>query len=129
MALDISRAFDRLWHAGLLHKLKSYGIQGFLWRSSFDKKKLDSELLFVVLFLGIISWKDVSCFNRGASFYPSTFVYTRFFPKIEFFYCLHENAFPELWQICVPELAKWPNCWKSAKRPVWKSIYLQPLRS
>ena len=28
MALDISNAFDRVWHAGLLHKLKSYGISG-----------------------------------------------------------------------------------------------------
>ena len=28
MALDISNAFDRVWHAGLLRKLKSYGISG-----------------------------------------------------------------------------------------------------
>ena len=26
VALDIFKAFDRVWHAGLLHKLKSYGI-------------------------------------------------------------------------------------------------------
>ena len=28
MALDISQAFDRVWHADLIHKLKSYGISG-----------------------------------------------------------------------------------------------------
>ena len=28
VALDISKAFDRVWHAGLLHKPKSYGISG-----------------------------------------------------------------------------------------------------
>ena len=28
VALDIYKSFDRVWHAGLLHKLKSYGISG-----------------------------------------------------------------------------------------------------
>ena len=28
VALDISMAFDRVWHAGLLHKIKSFGISG-----------------------------------------------------------------------------------------------------
>ena len=28
VALDISKAFDRVWHAGLLHNCKSYGISG-----------------------------------------------------------------------------------------------------
>ena len=28
VALDIFKAFDRVWHAGLLHKLTSYGISG-----------------------------------------------------------------------------------------------------
>ena len=28
VALDISKAFDRVWHADPLHKLKSYGIPG-----------------------------------------------------------------------------------------------------
>ena len=27
VALDISKVFDRVWHAGLLHKLKSMGFQ------------------------------------------------------------------------------------------------------
>ena len=27
-AVDISKAFDRVWHAGLLHRLKFYGISG-----------------------------------------------------------------------------------------------------
>ena len=28
VALDISKAFDRVWHAGFLHKRRSYGISG-----------------------------------------------------------------------------------------------------
>ena len=28
VALDICKAFDRVWYAGLLHKRKSYGISG-----------------------------------------------------------------------------------------------------
>ena len=28
VALDISKAFDRVWHDGLLRKIKSYGITG-----------------------------------------------------------------------------------------------------
>ena len=28
VALDISKAFGRVWHAGLIHKLKFYGISG-----------------------------------------------------------------------------------------------------
>ena len=28
VVLDILKAFERVWHVGLLHKLKSYGISG-----------------------------------------------------------------------------------------------------
>ena len=47
VALDISMAFDRIWHAGLLHKLKSYGISGQIFGliSSF----LNNRWLWVVL--------------------------------------------------------------------------------
>ena len=29
--LDISKAFDRVWHLGLLYKIKNFGIQGNLF--------------------------------------------------------------------------------------------------
>ena len=47
VALDISKAFDRVWHAGLLHKLKSYKISGQIFGliSSF----LSNKQLRVVL--------------------------------------------------------------------------------
>jgi len=28
IALDISKAFDKIWHACFLHKLKSHGVSG-----------------------------------------------------------------------------------------------------
>jgi len=31
IALDISKAFDQVWHRGLLRKLTSYGISGRLY--------------------------------------------------------------------------------------------------
>ena len=47
MALDISKAFDMVWHAGLLHKLKSYGISGLIF--SLISSFLSSRRLQVVL--------------------------------------------------------------------------------
>ena len=39
VALDIFKTFDRVWHAGLLHKIKSNGISGRL-REVLDGKSL-----------------------------------------------------------------------------------------
>ena len=42
VALDISKAFNRVWHAGLLNKLRSYGISGEIFGliSSFLSNRL-----------------------------------------------------------------------------------------
>ena len=47
MALDISKAFDRFWYAGLFHELQSYGISGQIFGliSSF----LSNRWLIVIL--------------------------------------------------------------------------------
>ena len=47
VALDISKPFNRVWHAGLLHRLKSYGFSGQIFGlvSSF----LSNRLLRVVV--------------------------------------------------------------------------------
>ena len=54
VALDISKAFDRVWHAGLLHKLKSYGISGQIFGliSSFLSNRwlIEKIYLFFQLF-------------------------------------------------------------------------------
>ena len=47
MLLDISKAFDRVWHAVLLHKLKSYGISGKVF--GFVSYFLSNRRLQVVL--------------------------------------------------------------------------------
>ena len=47
VALDISKAFDRVWHAGLLHKLKSSGISGQIF--GFISSFLSNRRLRVVL--------------------------------------------------------------------------------
>ena len=47
MALDISKAFDRVWHACLLHNLKSYEIPGQIFGLSlsfFSNRRLQVDL-------------------------------------------------------------------------------------
>ena len=47
VALDISKAFDKVWHAGLLHKLKAYGISGSVFE--LIRSFLDDRHIRVVL--------------------------------------------------------------------------------
>ena len=47
VGLNISKTFDRVWHAGLLHKLKSYGISGQIF--SFISSLLSNRWVRVVL--------------------------------------------------------------------------------
>ena len=47
VALDISKAFDKVWHKGLLHKLQSYGITGKIL--SLMKSFLSNRKMKVVL--------------------------------------------------------------------------------
>ena len=47
VALDICKTFDRVWHAGLLHKLKSYGLSGQIF--SLISSFLSNRRLRVVL--------------------------------------------------------------------------------
>ena len=47
VALDISKAFDRVWHASLLHKRKSYEISGQIF--GLTCFILSNRLLWVVL--------------------------------------------------------------------------------
>ena len=47
VTLDISKAFDRVWHAVLLHKVKSYGISGQIF--GFISSFFSNRQLLVVL--------------------------------------------------------------------------------
>ena len=55
--LDISKAFDKVWHKGLLFKLKTYGIQGQLLK--LIKNFLTDRLQKVVLSGQSSDWKSI----------------------------------------------------------------------
>ena len=56
--LDISKAFDRVWHQGLIFKLQSYGISGPLLRLL--ENFLSERLQRVVLNGQASNWKQIS---------------------------------------------------------------------
>ena len=72
VALDISKAFDRMWQAGLLHQLKCYGISGQVFGiiSSF----FSNRWLLVVLDL-----KSLQEYSVNAGFPPGSILGPTFF--------------------------------------------------
>ena len=46
VALDISKAFNRVWHVGLLHKHKPYGISGHIFHLICFLSVIDNVRLF-----------------------------------------------------------------------------------
>ena len=79
MTLDISKAFDRVWHAVLLYKLKSYGILGQIFGliSSF----LSNRWLRVVLDGKSLQEYPVNVgVPQGSILGPALFLYINEFP-------------------------------------------------
>ena len=83
--LDISKAFDRVWHEGLLYKLKSYGISGPLL--ILIKLVLTNRFQRVVLNGQTSNWKNILAgVPQGSILCPLFFlillmIYPRNFPK------------------------------------------------
>ena len=71
--LDISKAFDRVWHEGLLYKLKSYGISGPLL--ILIKSFLTNRFQRVVLNGQTSNWK-----KNPSRCFPRLYIRSSFFP-------------------------------------------------
>ena len=74
MAPDISKAFDRVWHAGLFPPLKSYGITG--WVFGFILSFLSNIYWFRVLLDGnsLQEYSVNAEFSQGSILGPTFFL-------------------------------------------------------
>ena len=71
--LDLSKAFDKVWHEGLIHKLKSYKIEGKLL--NLLKNYLEDRKQRVVINGTGSSWKNVhASVTRGSVLGPLLFL-------------------------------------------------------
>ena len=121
---DISKAFDRVWHAGLLHKLKSIGIPGDLLKrfSSY----LDGRKQRVVL-QGVESkWNFIKAgVPQGSILGPLLFlifindIVTEIGSSIRLFaddtslFIIVDNpdVAAEILNVDLEKIAKWPEAW------------------
>ena len=65
--LDISKAFDKVWHEGLIFKLKTYGVEGNLLKLL--ENYLTDRQQGVVLNGQMFSWQNVYAGVLQAHFY------------------------------------------------------------
>ena len=71
--LDISKAFDKVWHQGPLFKLKSYGVEGILY--CILENHLENRKQRVILHGQCSSWKNVvSGVSQGSLLGPLLFL-------------------------------------------------------
>ena len=65
--LDISKAFDKVWHDGIIFKLKAYGVEGELL--SLLKNYLENREQRVVLNGQTSEWRKMSGVPQGSVLY------------------------------------------------------------
>ena len=71
--LDISKAFDKVWHEGLLYKFKSMDVSGEL--HNFHENHLSGRLQSVVLNGQFLSWEPVlAVVAQGSTLGPLLFL-------------------------------------------------------
>ena len=101
--MDVQKAFDTIDHEILLQKVKAIRFsKGIL---QLFRSYLSERIYLVNIESKLSDFGKISCWvpqgsilgpllfliyvtNMSSGFYPSTFVYSRFFPKIQFLFCL-----------------------------------------
>ena len=136
---DISKAFDRVWHAGLLHKLKSIGISGDLlkWFSS----HLDGRKQRVVLQVVESKWNYIKAdVPPGSILWPLLFsifindIVTEIGSSIRLFaddtslFIIVDNPddAAEILNTDLEKIAKWTEAWLVKFNPLKKETLLIP---
>ena len=98
VVLDISKTFNSVWHAGLLHKLKLYGIWGrvFNLNSSFLS---DRRLRVFLDGKPSQGWSFPRLYSWSCSYSLVTFLVIFFVILLSILMILHSEQASDLWQM------------------------------